>query len=337
MLVSYPVYALNTLIKCQNLFLSSASLTLPLTASFSQSPVSPITILDGQDFNDSLWVDVKALKTWVDGKYLAFKFEYAAPIPSYTEAYRWGNVTFLTGKEEYTLMWIAIGHQALSSLLLGGETLRGKVYFKVEDGSVSLFIPLKTLRLRSGSIYVKKVIAGGGYLIRPGDLSLMCGGKGLAPKLGDEWRRAYVRLSQRDSSTSYTSTLTFEELNNVSLCNFKEMPYLLIYLKDLLPEFRVPLSRVVVKVMNIDDNALKVKLYMDGRLLGSSSIGKNSTKIMGVYIVSQGPHEFTIEWRDFDREFRRSSMITIENSTFNVLLKTQLYTKRPVGCGCKRG
>lgn len=59
-------------------------------------------------------------------------------------------------------------------------------------------------------------------------------------------------------------------------------------------------SRTQVYVENPDDDNQWVKFYLDGRYLTSVIAWKNSTKYVGYYQLSEGPHELKIEWKDPD-------------------------------------
>ena len=59
-------------------------------------------------------------------------------------------------------------------------------------------------------------------------------------------------------------------------------------------------SKTTVYVENTDDDSLWVKFYLDGSLVKSVTVYQKSTKYIGYYQLSAGPHELKIEWKDPD-------------------------------------
>lgn len=59
-------------------------------------------------------------------------------------------------------------------------------------------------------------------------------------------------------------------------------------------------SKTTVYVENQDDDSLWVKFYLDGRFMTSVIAYQKSTKYVGYYQLSEGPHELKIEWKDPD-------------------------------------
>ena len=352
-----------------NYFLGRHSLTLPLSASFAKPPASPFTINDEREFPRVPWADIRAVKAWVDGKYLAFRIEFESPIPSYINLYRYGVISFLIGPNNYTLNWIAIRHQALGSLKLNGKFVNTKIYFRVEDDTVSLFIPLKSLKLNTGMISGVKVRSGGGYVVRAGiRLESEAKNRSLSVKLNLlNMSEGHISLTYHGSYLDYRVlnsnpedlsnvylTLTLKQAGKlikrtVSLLDASrgvyisgleesapvEVPYVFLYLMDSLPAFNLGLGRVMVKVDNVDDNNLRLELYMDGRLLKVDRVRAKSVKLVGTYLLSEGPHEIGIEWKDLDKRFESYKVIDVRGSVMNVTLRTRFYKWCPPRCGCR--
>jgi hypothetical protein len=59
-------------------------------------------------------------------------------------------------------------------------------------------------------------------------------------------------------------------------------------------------SKTKVYVENTDDDNQWVLFYLDGRYMTSVTATQNSTKYVGYYQLSEGPHELKIEWKDPD-------------------------------------
>lgn len=349
--------------------LEQSSLTLPLSASFAQPPSSPLTVVDEREFPRISWADVKAVKAWADGRYLAFRIEFESPIPSYTSLYRCGVISFLIGLNNYTLTWAAIRHQAFASLKLNDELVNTKIYFKVEDDTVSLFLPLQALKFSTRTVSNVNVYSGGGYVIKTGiRLSNEVRDKSLSLKLNllnvsegalyltyhgsylnytvldsnaDIAGNIYLTLAlkQADSIIKHT-TLLSDASKGIYISGLEEntpieVPYAFLYLLDGLPTLNMGLSKVMVKVNNTDDNDLKLKLYIDGRLLKTDKVSAKSVKLMGTYLLSEGPHKVSIEWKDLDKEFESHEVIDVKGEITNVLLKTKFYKWRPPRCGCR--
>jgi hypothetical protein len=59
-------------------------------------------------------------------------------------------------------------------------------------------------------------------------------------------------------------------------------------------------SKTTVYVENKDDDSQWVKFYLDGSFMKSLVVYQKTTRYVGYYQLSEGPHELKVEWRDPD-------------------------------------
>jgi hypothetical protein len=78
-------------------------------------------------------------------------------------------------------------------------------------------------------------------------------------------------------------------------------------------------SKTTVYVENLDDDNQWVKFYLDGRYMTSVIAAQNSTKYVGYYQLSEGPHELKIEWRDPDTCEWQEKTETIDATGENII------------------